>query len=300
MNFLTNTLSKRMRIIFLITFFFISLILKGQHYNPFREHIDWKKWEINVPDSIKISEFLKLNKDFKERIDSDRKSGREDSADPRLKEISNGCHFVDFNLDGKADIIYSGDALDREGTNTKYWLNRDGSYGLVFDSEGVLINIQSFIPGVPSAINLSIYPWDPPEVEQLIDTYNIVIDKSYLNFRKISTICVIDETVFPDSITFFKPFAVQNDGYKLRLSAKIDAITDYFSRDWYGNEIATYPKGSIGYELSTQTDKTGRVWWFVLMINNLKPIRDYCIDKSDRYYSVGWMSSKFLKDFKTY
>ena len=94
-------------------------------------------------------------------------------------------------------------------------------------------------------------------------------------------------------------FKTITEEYKLRLEPFInDTSTSSYPELVQGNTIAIYPKESLGYALSQQQDDTGRIWWFVIMKNNLKPISSVMYSgfyENDDYYSCGWMSSRFLK-----
>jgi len=128
--------------------------------------------------------------------------------------------------------------------------------------------------------------------------HNLGLSDNGIFFKKILSTYLVDYTTFPDTMNIFIPFKVSSEKYNLRLSPEIDSTTDYFGRDFYGNEIAEYPKGSLGYALAEKKDSSGRIWWFVLMTNNIIPIRSFYPRWEGapiKYFSIGWMSSKYLE-----
>ena len=64
-----------------------------------------------------------------------------------------------------------------------------------------------------------------------------------------------------------------------------------------GNIVQTYTTRSKGYAISQRTDSTGRIWWFVIMLNNLNLKDNSTVGDNNtiHHYSSGWMSSKYLK-----
>lgn len=62
-----------------------------------------------------------------------------------------------------------------------------------------------------------------------------------------------------------------------------------------GNIVQTYTKGSKGYAISERVDSSGRVWWFVVMLNNLNLNGSFSegSNNSITNYSIGWMSSRY-------
>lgn len=290
----------------LILVFLLRVNLNAQMNNPFEDNINWSQWEVKIPDSIKIREFFIADNRYKEHYEYNLLT--DPNSEQFLKsDILRNLHFVDFNHDNKLDILFTGSCILSDCNRTCYYLNTGEKYKIIFEAYGWMININYIIPGVPTSINICDHPFDPGEILQLIETYNITRNsQNSITFTKSASTYVIDYTVIPDTFNMFIPFEVTQDKYNLRLSAKIDSTTDYFYREWYGNTIATYSKGSYGYALAERKDSTNRIWWFVLMKNNIKPTNSYYPDCNDpgwkdspkEYYSTGWMSSRYLKTLK--
>jgi len=90
-------------------------------------------------------------------------------------------------------------------------------------------------------------------------------------------------------------FKVKHDKYSLRSSPEIiDQPSEVFRGEMFiGNIIAEFPKGSRGEAIAEHRDKTGRVWWFVLMDKNATTTINHFYDDKDSY-KMGWMSSRYL------
>lgn len=94
-------------------------------------------------------------------------------------------------------------------------------------------------------------------------------------------------------------FLVEKDKYKLRRAPEIYDKRDAYMSELtggtvYGNVLAEFSKGSQGEALAEQRDKTGTVWWFVVMDKEAKMTTNHFYD-DENGYKTGWMSTKFLK-----
>jgi hypothetical protein len=248
---------------------------------PFRrESIDWRRWEGTfgrpTPASLRALGVCKNQVDL----------GAEH------------FHFIDADGDGRADLLYSGPAIDcdrvHEAENTTIFLNAEGGLRRVFSGVGRVVSMWREVPwhavgfvlrsdGCCSDPSYSLYTYLP---RRLDDAWT---------FQLATILAARQETVLPTS-TFDspRPFTVAQDRYNLRFAPVVDDTTvgdiDQFSR---GNIQATFSKGSRGIALSEQMDSTGRIWWFVIM-HSAKVGQRVVAGSPGPPWEVGWMSSRFL------
>jgi hypothetical protein len=90
---------------------------------------------------------------------------------------------------------------------------------------------------------------------------------------------------------------VLNDKYYLRLTPEIDTVDQVFAEDMQpDNIIAEFKKGTRGTAYGQSKDETGRVWWFVEINPNDKPVKSFFYDVNEKPTKLkGWMSSNYLK-----
>ena len=85
-----------------------------------------------------------------------------------------------------------------------------------------------------------------------------------------------------------------NKKYFLRTSPEIiKRIESKLDDDQEGNIAHICTTGEQGIAYASQTDSTGRVWWFVCIKNmNTNPKTEF--PEKGSYY-LGWMSSRYVK-----
>jgi len=176
-----------------------------------------------------------------------------------------------------------------------------GSYHKVFDKFGELINIikhDSFVP-----ISLVLKDIECCGSNQIVyEIYNLVKlhgKSEYILSAKYSS---YRETELPkDSFVSPRLFEVKNEKYFLRLNPYIETSNKY-EEDLHidGNIVQIYKSKSKGYAIAEEKDSTGRIWWFVIMMNNLdiKGTLSEGGNNEIKNYSIGWMSSRYLKEIK--
>ena len=184
-------------------------------------------------------------------------------------------NLMDLNNNGRLDIFYSGylggasDSYSYIFLNTGNGLeqvfsgemglfisavNRDGIFvGLIYCYEGQAADCPQM-----SYLNLLMFSGTDEETENVIN---------YPNDTKVPL------DLFSTPIDF----TIKNEKYFLRSTPVIDNSTG--SCELTGNIRYEYKKGHKGKSFASETDETGRVWWYVIMDNNI----------------AGWMSSKYLE-----
>lgn len=209
--------------------------------------------------------------------------------------IADNFHFLDLNGDKELDVVYNGgyggenEIIHLIITKNKEFIVSDPLFGLVTDFQVL-----------EKQIDLKIYDYGC--CAQLVDVYSkyeVHFDNEKIEFKNLYAYSRIKETQNPEDFTKEIRFEVQNDGYKLRAQPEI--ITDYYGLPEEaiidGNTLAIYPKSSTGTAIAEKMDQTGRLWWFVIMDNNYKPISSLFNNGNNTisgYKCAGWMSSRFL------
>lgn len=277
----------------LICFILLStpFLLSGQNLIT-REKIVWERYEKSYAKEYKLSEIKKIKDDLIVYLNE---------TESFVCNFNN-FHFIDYNFDGNVDIIYTGDA----GTETKrtliFELDDNGNYIKTFDKFGELIDLYSTNGTSPYSLVLKeeaccggfavIY-------EIYFPVYN---SNNMIELQASAKYSSIRGTELPTVLFDFPVlFEVNNELYYLRLEPVIDNETENEELHINGNIIGEYTTGAKGYAIGHKKDDTGRIWWFVFMLNNTPPkksIFDSGSNNENKYSSVGWMSSRYLKEIE--
>lgn len=214
------------------------------------------------------------------------------------RDLINKLNFVDINADGKFDAIYSGPSGGEPNivmifmfTNSKYKLALSLMQGIV------KVNWQN-----NRVTSLLTHDWGCCAENRLISSEYMVeySDDGMPIFNKTLDIVEIRRMTKPKMI-LQRPieFVTQNNNYKIRLSPIIDDTT-YLGfiteNERLGNMLGTLEKGTKGKAYASETDETGRVWWYVAIKTDY-PLNDsvlYMKDLARNSYYVGWISSRFV------
>ncbi|MEP2025027.1 MAG: hypothetical protein ABJH98_12075 [Reichenbachiella sp.] len=220
-------------------------------------------------------------------ISSPWKTGNDESIDLNL------FHVLDINNDGLLDVAYSG--MYAEGTATFFYLNKGSQYEQSDMIPGGIIRIER----LPLSNFLEIKTHLRPCCAGSVHTHSIYLVHSKNNGIKITNLNNVDyyeDTLEPNQQIKKTRFVTTRPEYKLRATPEIDSELKNWREIIDGNTVAIYPKGSRGLAIAESTDETGRVWWFVIMDNNIKPIKSliYYNDDPKGSQSMGWMSSRFV------
>jgi hypothetical protein len=214
-----------------------------------------------------------------------------------LRQNLSNFHFIDYDLDGEIEILYSGDA----GTDAKrtliFELNKRGNYVKTFDKFGEVYCIRQFLEVEPFSFILK----EEACCGGITVTYEIyhpIYEKDSLRLRASSKYCSIKGVKLPKKEIEPIRFKVKNERYYLRLNPMINNKNKVHYHLIKGNVISEYTKGAQGYAIAKETDDSGRIWWFVIMNNQKKPSKTVINNGSNNnndFYSFGWMSSRYLK-----
>ncbi len=199
-----------------------------------------------------------------------------------LREDMDKFRFVDLDLDGSHEIFYEG-FIGGEPTGTIIFKrNLLGKFEEIFERMGVIKSLWRNTIDGPLLMETLLRPC-------CMGTTYTKETWAYLNsdFDLLEKVNWIIGTTIPEELGNPVKFKVLNDPYTLRSSPEIKE----------DNILTAYKTGDFGYALAERVDETGRVWWFVFMLNNRFPsdktFYDYAYE--DHYYSIGWMSSRYVE-----
>lgn len=195
--------------------------------------------------------------------------------------VANYDHFkgsfmtVDLNGDNQLDIFYSGYLGGASDCYSYIFMNESNEFKEEFYGEFGHFSYAVKENGVLKGL---IYCYDGPAAD-CPEMSNI----DYICFQGTNRIIqnlinYPNDTKIP--LNFFETpigFIVQNEIYYLRSEPEI--FNKEFGCGIKGNIHHTYSKGAKGKAFASETDDTGRIWWYVIMENGI----------------AGWMSSRFVE-----
>lgn len=211
-------------------------------------------------------------------------------------------HIVDYNNDGHWDIAYDGLLNPSDGRQLIFFRGVCQDWCGYYKLDKHLFGELEYVK-LNSGNQFEFKVTDNPDCDR-----NSVIEETFVIKNKLEE-CVfqlVDKTArlvwtkVPSENGRTGKFEVQNEHYKLRTHPVFEdrSVESPFVQNVLGNVIAEYPKGSTGVFLAEKKDVIGRLWFYVLMDNNLKPESDLVnqgrnSQQQAKYY--GWMSAKYLK-----
>lgn len=214
------------------------------------------------------------------------------------QDYKNNFFVIDFDADGEKDVIYYG-YTGAESQYIFFFRKNSDSYKQTFAVAGKLVYLSDYEPFSPLSFAIEHYGCCSDIVNNF-EYYVPVTRNKEPSFQLAQKIGSIDGTSMPESY-FPEPLAFKttNETYSLRLEPLINNDKGFFDgEDIEGNIVAKFPSGSEGYALAEQPDETGRVWWLVIMKNNL-PSTNSLFHKGwnneEEGFSMGWMSSRYLE-----
>jgi hypothetical protein len=274
----------------IILLIFTSPNILGQGLsNFFQQNKNLKTWFIPATRKEKKQAIMQFkNKKTFDWIFYNLKQGKD--------SIIDNFNFIDFNHDGIKDMIYQG-SLGAESDFVVLLEGTANGFIIIKDLYGKI-----YWANKPNDGNLRFKIWNYPCCAGRVDfveSYSPKTISGRFEYLLLKRNAFIDQTRFPEK-KMTKPikFETVNEIYTLRITPNIDEKTIFWGHeDEKGNAIAYFPKGSTGTALASATDKSGRIWWFVLMTNN-KGNKGMFMngDNSKKTYGCyGWMSSRYVK-----
>ncbi len=201
-------------------------------------------------------------------------------------------HFTDANSDSELDVIFNGPVGNSDGVIV--FIKAGSTYIVSNTLGGEIIEIErSRLSGL-LLFKILQNPCCPAE-----EQYRLIAHLSTRpNDVKLLTSVEYSykrNTELPDTFFSPKPFVTTRTHYNLRAQPRIDSKSNDWTESIGGNVVAIYPVGSIGKAIAEKVDEKGRLWWFVVMENNLQPTKSLLVYKKPTNMSMGWMSQRFLK-----
>ena len=213
------------------------------------------------------------------------------------KNCLSNFHIIDFDQDGKKDIFYNG-SHGGEGNAIILMRKSGNEFEEVLNIDGRLISVSRNSEATPMRIAIEQYGCCM-EMTNQFEIYYPIWNEGNIKYELALKYGYTRELEFPKVTMSPIAFVTINNEYKLRLSPTIDdGPSKLDDGRFHGNILAVYPKGSKGTAIAENIDDTGRTWWFVIMKNNIEPlltIMNEGINNSSKYYTMGWMSSRYVK-----
>lgn len=207
------------------------------------------------------------------------------------EEYLDHFHPIHINQDDEIDLIFNGPS-GGESYAVEIYLNRGSKLELIVSELGGIHNVTRKFPDAPLSLDYIQYGCcDDP-----INFYQqwTILPNNPTTVIRSSSYYFLDKTEFPETWNSKLKFKVTNSPYTLRATPEIinDKPLSYHYEQ--GNKLAEYSDGDIGYALSSRTDETGRVWWFVAMNPPEKSgYSVYDIRRNEKW--LGWMSSNYVE-----
>ncbi|MEP0366411.1 MAG: hypothetical protein ABJN36_15215 [Cyclobacteriaceae bacterium] len=262
-----------------------SLCLRSQSILFPNDGIDWGHYPSH--EQTRLALIKEINKSLGNKV----------GTLPGGRVLGNLSDYYVFDVteDGLLDIIYSGPY--GEGNAVIIFENRNGHFIQSDAIPGELTGLRRMELSRTIEIQTHSYPCCAGSLHSI----RVVVVNSTPKKVELITLSKIDFIEgTADLIHSMNPviFETVNPEYRLRATPQI--LNDYdlgIETIDGSNTVATYPSGSIGSAVGKTVDDTGRIWWMVIMKNNLKPIKTlmYYNNDSRGSESIGWMSSNFVK-----
>lgn len=272
-----------------IVLLFSSVLTFGQIPVSYSKCLESEGWVIDVQKQKKLNLSTKLATEPEFEWVFDWKN-REDSS-----SLDN-LHIVDFNCDGILDVIFDGNIGSESDRIVFMKGNPDGRFSKVIGLWGAFIDISTNDGFTPMSFMINNYSCCSGVMNHL-ERYTPIWTSSDFEYQlqekyaKYYTLAIPNERL-KEPIKF----VTTTEKYNLRLDPLIND-TIVLEHGEVGNTIAEYPKGSLGIGIAKHKDETGRIWWFVKMINNIDPnwslYHDGDNNNANSYY-LGWISSRYV------
>ncbi|WP_416867335.1 MAG: hypothetical protein ACMVP2_08060 [Imperialibacter sp.] len=200
-------------------------------------------------------------------------------------------HFVSLNNDSLPDLIFYWPETSNEPIFEVY-TNQANSLNLVYKQNGriTFMEYDSLTQNIKFKLDEVGYS-EPPFLNRQ-HFVSIEPSKGDSSFEA-ETVLHFGGTTFPSEFTKHQLVEVIQPTYKLRMQPEIA-----------DNVICDLTTGDKAITLAEKADSTGRVWYFVKALNNIKKsVTDhYYIDSgSPEGYEqaiYGWLSSRYVKELQ--
>ena len=202
----------------------------------------------------------------------------------------------DFSGDGIDDLIMS-DYFGSGEIQTFLWIKSGSKYDFAGAFDGKPQFFRSDATSSSSLLTRS--GWCCPSRVGKIYLYELQKVNGKRRYALIKKIMEMSHIRVP--VKKYAPirFTTIDDQDRLRSSPEVrddydPDMSGLHNKPTYGNIIAEIEKGSKGEAVASHTDKTGRVWWFVVMDKDAPATYSLFYDDEDGC-KTGWMISRHLK-----
>jgi hypothetical protein len=260
---------------FLLLCIFSDLLGQTHLFTPNEEYtFDWKAIESLQNDSL-VSVLVASNKVLQRHHEN----------------FPEYFHFLNLNNDSLPDLIFYWPGTSSEPIFEVY-ASQGNSLKLVYKKNGriTFMEYDSLLGIVKFKLDEVGYS-EPPFLNR---QHFVTVDpsKNDSNF-KAETILHFGGTVFPPELTKHQLVEVTQPIYKLRMRPEIA-----------DNVICDLTAGDKAIAFAEKADSTGRVWYFVKALNNVKKsVKKYYYIDSDSPEGYdqaiyGWLSSRYVKELQ--
>ncbi len=254
----------------------------------FQGVLNWSQWEEDVSDENRKLRLDELTRKVE-------KIPRSIVQQYSLGKNRDRFHFINVNNDSQLDLIYNGPIGESDGIII--FVKTGSTYQMSNVLGGEIIGIErSKLSGLLN-FKISQNPCCPAE-EQYRLVAHISIRPNDVKLLTSVEYSYKRNTELPATYFSPRPFVTIRTHYNLRAQPTIDSKSNDWAENIGGNVVAIYPQGSLGKAIAEKIDEKGRLWWFVIMENNIVPTKSLLVYRKPTNMSVGWMSSKFLQEVK--
>jgi hypothetical protein len=207
------------------------------------------------------------------------------------------AHFVDFDADGKKDIIVMGN-LGGESESILFFRNNGIDYEETLSILGEMVYVSDYKMGQPLSFAINHYGC----CEDNTDNFEYYVPVGHgddFHFELSQKISHLKSGTFPKEFISPIGFYTTQEKYTLRMDPSIPEETGDFAD--YSQIAAIYPPMSEGVAIAKKKDATGRLWYFVIMENNQAPLEEWVhkgFNSPAPHRTMGWMSSRFLEVYE--
>jgi hypothetical protein len=213
-----------------------------------------------------------------------------------VEELLPNFHFIDFDNNGIADLIFSGKIYDTFYTFIFY--KKNNNYLVSLGEKGSIM--QANFPNMDNGLCFSL--WDEVCCFEYVNTftqYACISTNNTSYFHTINKSLIYRNTMLPQA-RLEKPVAFKtNDVSNVRNTPFVDDESAIGGKhSWKGNTLGIYSPNATGTIYAEIRDNKNEFWYFVRMNNESGiPIHSNRFtvenkEENENCFSYGWINSK--------
>jgi len=202
---------------------------------------------------------------------------------------------VDLNNDGLTDIVYQGPYAG-EGSVAHIFMHTQSGFQKALTVQQGIMKVEWRDERVDK---LYVKNWgccaDPTLTHSV---YQVTYFENTPTFKMVWKSVELTSFITKPKSTFDPiRFEITNEQYKLRANPWIDNETANEYLEISGNTIGILKRGFKGTAYASVEDKTGRVWWYVLIDREHELLDAYVNYEYHEFkpHLIGWISSRYVK-----